>query len=240
MDAIKQPTTDEHFPTILRHLKTMPVLELALLSLPTTENIESQIATIGPTLARAKTAMEAHAKLPGAFRYLQSTRSPEKLYVLGEWDSVEDHVRNFVPGEANQALLKELEGKILVDRLEHVDCGIERILKILEKGKGEMVIERWAVRGLDADARPGGGDFQFWKFMPGGWRVDERGAEYLGDVERTREQNWEREDVFIHFETLEEAGEDYEGLRDFARVIDEDVVRVLDVGGQTEEEVLEH
>jgi hypothetical protein len=135
----------------------MPVLELALLSVLTSEpnEIEQQLEAVKPILHRAKLAIENHSKRPNAFRYLRSMSHPERIYVLGEWDSVEDHVRNFVPGEENQNALKELEDKVRMEWIGHFDVDLEDVIQgplrggELEEG---MAIERWYLESDKRDA----------------------------------------------------------------------------------------
>jgi heme-degrading monooxygenase HmoA len=96
----------------------MTVTELALLRLlpPATAND----ASIRTKLARAKEVME---KWTGnTFHYLQQVEDPALIYVVGEWDSAQQHVEEFIPTEDNQGLLRELEKELAVEWLIHFDA----------------------------------------------------------------------------------------------------------------------
>ena len=94
----------------------MTVTELALLRLTghgtLTEDIKIE-------LRKAKQAMEAHTGR--TFYFLQQIEDPACIYVLGEWESLEDHYEGFIPSQANKQCLERLEGKIEVVRLVHSD-----------------------------------------------------------------------------------------------------------------------
>lgn len=182
----------------------MPVLELALLSVLSSEpnQIEQQLEAVKPILRRAKLAMENHSKRPNAFRYLRSMSHPERIYVLGEWDSVEDHVQNFVPGEENQSVLIELEGKMRLEWIGHFDVELEEVVQgpLREGELGEsMAIERRYLGSNERDAFEK--RWREWEVekmtqggekVIGGWRVDDMKAEYLLPEEKNVE-------VFVTF-----------------------------------------
>ncbi|KAF2728739.1 hypothetical protein EJ04DRAFT_516400 [Polyplosphaeria fusca] len=96
----------------------MTVTELALLRIlpPTT----ADDASVRSKLAKAKDVME---KFSGNhFHYLQQVEDPALIYVVGEWESAEQHVKEFIPTDDNQSLLKELEKELAVEWLIHFDA----------------------------------------------------------------------------------------------------------------------
>ena len=174
--------------------------------------------------------MQAHSG--AAFAFLGSGAAPHHVFVLGAWASVDDHMRRFVPGAANQAVLRDVEGKVAVEWLAHVDVPLGEVLGVVSRGG--CVIERVAVRRQARSAfeetleRRGDG--------VGGWRVDDPGAEYLGDTQS------EDEDVFVwvgkgeieHQES--ESGENpvhEDGGKDAVRLIDRTAVAILDLENQS-------
>jgi hypothetical protein len=53
---------------------------------------------------------------------MQQTEDPSCIYVIGEWDSLDQHLNDFIPSADNQALLESLKDAITVDsNLEHLD-----------------------------------------------------------------------------------------------------------------------
>jgi len=203
----------------------MPVLELALLSLAPPApplSAETRVA-----LLRAKAAMEAHSG--NNFTFLQSAAAPRHVYVLGAWASVDDHVRVFVPGAENQAVLRAVEGRVGVEWLGHFDVPLAGVLEVVQKGG--CVIERFAVR---MESRS---DFEeavgSWKNGIGGWRVDEPDAQYL-----ERPQN-DEENVFVWFRPEGKAHEESEvkslhggGRKDGMQLLDRTAVTILDLESQ--------
>lgn len=211
----------------------MPALELTLLSVIISEpsETEQRLAAVKPILRRAKLAMENHSKRPNAFRYLQSTTSPGKIYVLGEWDSVEDHVRNFVPGDENQRHLKELEGKATLEWIGHFDVPLAKLVEGPLK-KRSMVIYRWFLETTKGEPEEVENSLKAFADDKGtevgstvvvGWRVDETKAEYLNPVERGIQVFV----IFIH--STEGIDERFADLKGPGVLADRDVVEALNL-----------
>lgn len=55
------------------------------------------------------------------FYWLQQVEDPSFLYVVGEWESLDQHMNEFIPGQENQSLLESLKDEITVDWLLHID-----------------------------------------------------------------------------------------------------------------------
>ena len=96
----------------------MPITELALLHLTPGTTIED--AALRSKLSHAKTVLQNYTGR--TFYYMQQTEDPSCIYVIGEWDSLDQHLNDFIPSADNQALLESLKDAITVDsNLEHLD-----------------------------------------------------------------------------------------------------------------------
>jgi len=80
---------------------------------------------------------------------MQQISDPSCIYVVGEWDSLDQHLNDFIPSADNQALLESLKDYITVDsNLEHLDVPnaelpLPRSEEALERAKrGEQV---WSI-----------------------------------------------------------------------------------------------
>ncbi|KAF1837232.1 hypothetical protein BDW02DRAFT_544447 [Decorospora gaudefroyi] len=148
----------------------MPITELALLRL----NAGTSLSTpaLRSALLHAKSLMQTYTNR--SFYYLQQIEDPSLIYVLGEWDSLEQHMRDFIPEEENQAVLKSLEGRLGVEWLMHVGVGHAQ-LPVPVGGEAVWNVCRYFVKEgerkefLDAveACRKGLGEG-----VGGGWRVD--------------------------------------------------------------------
>ncbi|KAI4677974.1 uncharacterized protein J4E84_008921 [Alternaria hordeiaustralica] len=96
----------------------MPITELALLHL--TPGTTPESPTLRTNLSHAKTVLQNYTNR--AFYYMQQISDPSCIYVVGEWDSLDQHLNDFIPSAENQALLESLKDYITVDsNLEHLD-----------------------------------------------------------------------------------------------------------------------
>jgi hypothetical protein len=170
------------------------------------------------------------------FYYLQQIEDPSLLYLVGEWDSLEQHMQGFIPSQENQELLESLKGMVGVEWLLHVGVGSEALPDMSGRGKrseeGEANDSEREKKG-NRDAEDGQGvvwcitrffvkEGERDKFLEvmslkgrsggGGWRVDK---------EEGREE-------FVWFgEAIEEEGWDYMGAEKFVVGIDVKHVRNL-------------
>ena len=96
----------------------MTLTELALLRLlPSTT---ADHASLKAKLANAKAVMEKYTGR--TFYILQQIEDPIFLYVIGEWESLKQHMDGFIPSAENQALLEELKNDLTVEWMFHVDA----------------------------------------------------------------------------------------------------------------------
>ncbi|KAF2261925.1 hypothetical protein CC78DRAFT_546236 [Lojkania enalia] len=96
----------------------MAIAEIALLRLlpPYTANDASLLSKLG----HAKQVMEKFTSRQ--FYYMQQVENPSLLYIIGEWDSVDQHIDEFIPSADNQAILESLKDVLVVDWLFHIDA----------------------------------------------------------------------------------------------------------------------
>ncbi|KAF1841119.1 uncharacterized protein K460DRAFT_198817 [Cucurbitaria berberidis CBS 394.84] len=96
----------------------MAVTELALLHLSSSLTVEND--DLRSKLAHAKNVMQEFTKR--TFYYLQQIEDPSYVYIVGEWDSLDQHMHDFIPGKANQAVLESLKDIVSVNWLLHIDA----------------------------------------------------------------------------------------------------------------------
>ncbi|OKL57337.1 hypothetical protein UA08_07427 [Talaromyces atroroseus] len=98
----------------------MAVTELALLHLKNNNDLDA------PENENVKTALRIAIQKQAAFAgypvYLfTQIEDPSYIYLLGGWDSVEVHVRKWIPSEENQQLLASVQEGLEVAWLQHID-----------------------------------------------------------------------------------------------------------------------
>ncbi|KAF3053144.1 hypothetical protein E8E11_010545 [Didymella keratinophila] len=96
----------------------MTVIEIALLHL--SQGVTISDPDVRSKLAHARSVMQEHTGRN--FYYLQRVEDPSYIYVIGEWDSLDQHMNDFIPSADNQALLEDLKGLLSVDWLLHIDA----------------------------------------------------------------------------------------------------------------------
>lgn len=123
----------------------MSITELALLHLTPGTTLTSP--TLRTNLSHAKTVLQNYTNR--TFYYLQQISDPSCIYVVGEWDSLDQHLHDFIPSADNQALLESLKDYITVDsNLEHLgvpnaELPLPRSEEAREKAvRGELV---WSI-----------------------------------------------------------------------------------------------
>lgn len=101
----------------------MAITEVALLRLtpPTTAGNESLLTK----LAHAKHVMQDYTNR--TFFYLQQIEDPSLIYIIGEWDSLDQHMNGFIPSPANQSLLETLKSELTVEYLIHIDTSQDKL-----------------------------------------------------------------------------------------------------------------
>ena len=94
----------------------MAVTELALLQV--LENSSLDHASLRQKFLYAKQTMESFTRR--SFYYYQQAEDPNCIYIIGEWESVDQHRKEFLPSPANQGLLSILAGDISVQWMFHI------------------------------------------------------------------------------------------------------------------------
>lgn len=171
----------------------MPVTELALLhykSRPSTTSSKPPVSdTTLENLTRAARKQASFSHYPVAL--LQCHEDPTLIYLIGGWDTVEQHMNEWVPCQANQELLKLLSTDVDVKWMFHLDMDpadvVDRLVKsrqgVSDDGKDFVVaIGRhfvkeglregfWATWKENVDALE---DFVGGRAKrEGGWRIDD-------------------------------------------------------------------
>ncbi|OCK80685.1 hypothetical protein K432DRAFT_442983 [Lepidopterella palustris CBS 459.81] len=217
----------------------MPITELALLRLlpPALFSTSTISPSVLSKLASAKNLMESFTNYK--FYYLRQIEDPTLVYVLGEWNSLAQHMEDFIPGEKNQEALKSLEGEIEVVWLEHFDMEHANWpVEALEQG-AVLSIARHFVKS--AQVQPFKSTFNHNKkyleayisqgSIGGGWRVDK---DEDGKEEFVLFCPWKDIDEHMEFQNAEGFAE-YAGIREFVEGVDVRHVRVMEVVGRESE-----
>ena len=199
----------------------MPVLELAQLRLLPGQGLQDE--TLISVLRRASKAMQDFSGCP--FYFLHSIDNPDHVYVLGEWPSVEAHVKDFIPGEENQNIVNEVKDRVEIVRLGHFDVRLEQVPTRAD----EIKIARWVMSPGKVKANyetlfEGNKEEGY----VGGWRVDPIDAPYLGEGAVGKEE-------YVCFEGLGNAmdrvSHDWTGVSEEAQqmgaVFETDSVKIL-------------
>jgi hypothetical protein len=96
----------------------MTVTEVALLRLQ--PNISIHDTNIRSKLAHAKKVMQDFTG--HTFYYFQQVQDFACIYILGEWESLDQHLTEFIPSAENQDVLESLKGLVTVEWLLHIDA----------------------------------------------------------------------------------------------------------------------
>lgn len=96
----------------------MTVTEIALLHL--SKGVTVGDAEVRSKLAHARTVMQKYTGR--TFYYLQQVEDPSYIYIIGEWESFDQHMNKFIPSADNQALLEDLHDLLDVEWLLHIDA----------------------------------------------------------------------------------------------------------------------
>lgn len=95
----------------------MGITEIALLQMRA--GMAPEDATLRSNLAHAKKTMQDYTG--NTFYYFQQTENPSYIYIVGEWDSLDQHLNHFIPSAENQALLVLLKDQLTVNWLIHAN-----------------------------------------------------------------------------------------------------------------------
>lgn len=95
----------------------MTVTELARLRLADGANLNDQAFLT--KLRTAKLEMEKFTR--HEFDYFQEVEDTNVFYIIGTWDSLEQHLGEWIPSQTNQDLLAMLKDDVQLDFLLHVD-----------------------------------------------------------------------------------------------------------------------
>ncbi|KAL1607839.1 hypothetical protein SLS60_002777 [Paraconiothyrium brasiliense] len=158
----------------------MPVTELSRLTLKDGLG-EDQKNVVTWALARAKKLMEDFTGHD--FHLYQETENPNHIYIVGQWESVEQHMNVWIPSEPNQGLLKDLVSFLEVDYLFHIDVSFGSIppseqAPMFSVGRHVMESEKRSAFESTFNKRRSGVEAYALGPSSGGWRIEkEHGRE---------------------------------------------------------------
>ncbi|KAL4867239.1 hypothetical protein BDV12DRAFT_171751 [Aspergillus spectabilis] len=168
----------------------MPVTELACLRLK--NNLPLTDPTNHLTESRLRAGLRAQAQYINAATYLLTQiEDPSYIYILGKWDSVAQHVQEWIPSATNQEVMGELSGDLDVVWLQHLDfdpsLGLSETAKgITDEGIpydepvvaiGRYFISPFTKAGFErtfAEAKHHLKEFRGPRKIAGAWRVDKQ------------------------------------------------------------------
>lgn len=109
----------------------MPVTELALL------HTKKQLSPQHSTLCQAQQAQKDFSTYPVDF-LVPLNDSSSRIYLLGGWDSPEQHYEEWIPSSTNQEILRSLQDDVEVEWMFHVDvspgtAGLGRLISTCMK-----------------------------------------------------------------------------------------------------------
>lgn len=113
----------------------MAVIELALFHLKT------DLSAVINNLEAAATMQATYSNHPVTL--LQCIEDPNLIYLVGGWDSIAQHMEEWIPGPTNQGLMSEMKGTVDVRWMFHITVGPEDVSRVITKvaGDGEGGIE---------------------------------------------------------------------------------------------------
>ncbi|KAF2800913.1 hypothetical protein K505DRAFT_320142 [Melanomma pulvis-pyrius CBS 109.77] len=116
------------------------ITEIALLRL--TPPATADDAALRLKLARV---IEVSEKYTGyRFYYLRQDEDPSLIYLIGHWDSLDQHMNGFIPSAENQSLLESLKNELSIEFFFHIDAW-----------HNDLPLWPWPKEGTDT---PEGGD----------------------------------------------------------------------------------
>lgn len=95
----------------------MAITEIALLHL--SPGVTAHSPDLRSALSHAKMVMQSYTGR--TFYYFQQAEDPSYIYIIGEWDSLHQHMNQFIPSAENQAVLQSLTDLLAVEWLLHID-----------------------------------------------------------------------------------------------------------------------
>jgi heme-degrading monooxygenase HmoA len=206
----------------------MPVTELACLRL--TNNLPLTDPTNQLTESTLSAGLKAQAEYTNAATYLLTQiEDPSYIYILGKWESVAQHVDEWMPSPTNQKVMRELSGNLEVVWLQHFDCDPSLGVSDTAEGGtdegipydapvvaiGRYFISPFTKAGFEttfAEAKHHLKEFKGPRKIAGGWRVDKE-VDESGNAKEEYVQ-------FTGWDTVEEHSSvaESEGFKDFARI----------------------
>jgi quinol monooxygenase YgiN len=214
----------------------MTITEIALLLLSPGTMVDNP--DLRSNLSLAKTTMQNYTG--HTFYYMQQVEDPAYIYIIGEWDSLDQHMNEFIPGPDNQAVLEGLKDLLTVPRLEHIDAPhadlpLPKTETLRERAlRGELVWsigrhfvksgEREAFQEMLEENQQYLQDYVTEGSIGGGWRVDKE----EGKDEFVLVCPWKSVEQHMEFGKTE-GFKKYGGIREYIDGAEIKHARLLDV-----------
>ncbi|KAL3430592.1 hypothetical protein BDV09DRAFT_19398 [Aspergillus tetrazonus] len=191
----------------------MPVTELACLRLKNSLPLGHPDNTALSIKLRA--GVKEQAKYSNAkTSVLSQIEDPSYIYILGKWDSVAQHMEEWVPSQRNQEIMAGLSDGLELAWIQHVDLASGSVDEAIPYSAPVVAIERYTVAAENID---GFGSafaetkhhlkgFERGRDISGGWCVD-------GDGQFILFLGWEAVEKHYSFAQSEE-------LKEFGRIKD--------------------
>ncbi|KEF57775.1 uncharacterized protein A1O9_05695 [Exophiala aquamarina CBS 119918] len=117
----------------------MAVTELACLRLRPGQALSPEL------LAKLATARSVMEKASGfKFHYYHCLESPERVFIIGAWPSIDFHMQDFIPSQANQDLLSLLKDEVAVEWMFHLS--FDQTERSLPLGSAAVAIGRHFIK----------------------------------------------------------------------------------------------
>lgn len=122
----------------------MAVTELACLRLKPEQGLSPELLA---KLATAKWVMEKASGFN--FHYYHCVESPGLVFIIGAWPSIEFHMLDFIPSQANQDLLGLLKDEVVVEWMFHLN--IDQTKRCLPLHRAVVAIGRHFIKDNERD-----------------------------------------------------------------------------------------
>ena len=156
----------------------MPITELAILRL-TTATYEDP-TNLFKVLKHAKEVQETASGYPAY--YFHQIEDPFYVYIIGSWNSVEDHMA-FLPKQENQEVLELVRSHVILSELTmiHIDMNITNSSIF---ARNFLNVVRYTVDSEPSRARLSTKPIPVPAYAIGGWAIDEELGETLSGHHR--------------------------------------------------------
>ncbi|KAL4745571.1 hypothetical protein BDW72DRAFT_208097 [Aspergillus terricola var. indicus] len=175
----------------------MPVTELACLRLK--NNLPLGHSDNSALSIKLRAGVKEQAKYSNArTSVLSQTEDPSYIYILGQWDSVAQHMEDWVPSQQNQEIMAGLSEGLELVWIQHVDLASNSVDERIPYSAPVVAIGRYSVTAEKrddfettfAETKHHLKSFERQRDISGGWSVDRDGQFVLFSGWETVEQHY--------------------------------------------------